>query len=52
MAAFFMVDVYQCFDFSLNDITVWYNSQRMHLYLNYQSPNEFERMGKPLKEVA
>lgn len=36
----------------LNYITMWYNSHRMHSYLNYQSPNEFERMGKPLKEVA
>ncbi len=36
----------------LNYITMWYNSQRMHSYLNYQSPNEFERKGKPLKEVA
>ena len=36
----------------LNYITMWYNSQRMHSYLNYQSPNEFERMDKPLKEVA
>ncbi|MBV7317617.1 IS3 family transposase [Shewanella sp. NIFS-20-20] len=36
----------------LNYITMWYNSQRMHSYLNYQSPNEFERMTKPLKEVA
>ena len=36
----------------LNYITMWYNSQRMHSYLNYQSPNEFERRRKPLKEVA
>jgi len=36
----------------LNYITMWYNSQRMHSYLNYQSPNEFERMDKPRKEVV
>ncbi|WP_372001173.1 IS3 family transposase [Shewanella sp. 10N.286.51.B2] len=36
----------------LNYITMWYNSQRMHSYLNYQSPNEFERVGKDLKDVA
>jgi putative transposase len=36
----------------LNYITMWYNRQQMHSYLNYQSPNEFERMTKPLKEVA
>ncbi|MGI2106527.1 MULTISPECIES: IS3 family transposase [unclassified Shewanella] len=36
----------------LNYITMWYNSQRMHSYLNYQSPNEFERMDKHLKDVA
>ncbi|WP_156916121.1 IS3 family transposase [Psychromonas arctica] len=36
----------------LNYITMWYNSQRMHSYLNYQSPNEFERIDKPLKEAA
>ncbi|WP_434341098.1 IS3 family transposase [Motilimonas cestriensis] len=36
----------------LNYITMWYNSQRMHSYLNYQSPNEFERMDKSVKEVA
>ncbi|MFT5760544.1 MAG: putative transposase, partial [Alteromonadaceae bacterium] len=27
-------------------------SQRMHSYLDYQSPNEFERMDKQIKEVA
>ena len=36
----------------LNYITMWYNSHRMHSYLNYQSPNEFERINKLLKEVA
>ena len=36
----------------MNYITMWYNSQRMHSYLNYQSPNEFEHMGKHLKDVA
>jgi putative transposase len=36
----------------MNYITMWYNSQRMHSYLDYQSPNEFERMDKQIKEVA
>ncbi|MGB2739092.1 MAG: IS3 family transposase [Cognaticolwellia sp.] len=36
----------------MNYITMWYNSQRMHSYLGYQSPNEFERTRRLLKEVA
>ena len=26
----------------LNYITMWYNSQRLHSYIDYQSPNDFE----------
>ena len=32
-------------------ITMFYNSSRMHSYLNYQSPNEFEKYG-PLANAA
>ena len=36
----------------LNYITMWYNSHRLHSYLDYQSPNEFELADKELKMVA
>jgi putative transposase len=36
----------------LNYITMWYNSKRMHSYLGYQSPNEFECKKRELKKVA
>jgi putative transposase len=36
----------------LNYITMWYNSKRMHSYLDYQSPNEFEGKKRELKKVA
>jgi putative transposase len=31
---------------------MWYNSKRMHSYLDYQSPNEFEGKKRELKKVA
>ncbi|MBA6379170.1 MULTISPECIES: IS3 family transposase [unclassified Colwellia] len=36
----------------LNYITMWYNSNRMHSYLGYQNPNEFECKERKLKKVA
>ncbi|ASP49045.1 IS3 family transposase [Cognaticolwellia beringensis] len=36
----------------LNYITMWYNSKRMHSYLGYQNPNEFECKERELKKVA
>jgi hypothetical protein len=36
----------------LNYITMWFNSHRLHSYLDYQSPNSFESAGKELKMVA
>jgi putative transposase len=36
----------------LNYITIWYNSQRLHSYLNYQSPNGFESVNRTLEMVA
>jgi len=36
----------------LNYITMWYNSRRMHSYLDYQSPNVFECKERELKKVA
>jgi len=36
----------------LNYITMWYNSQRIHLYLGYQSPNVFEGKERELKKLA
>jgi len=31
---------------------MWYNSQRLHSYLDYQSPNDFERVTEELEMVA
>ena len=36
----------------LNYITMWYNSHRLHSYLDYQSPNVFESVGSELEMVA
>ena len=36
----------------LNYITMWYNSHRLHSYLDYQSPNVFESVGRELEMVA
>jgi transposase InsO family protein len=36
----------------LNYITIWYNSHRLHVYLDYQSPNVFESVGRELEMVA
>ena len=36
----------------LNYITMWYNSYRLHSYLDYQSPNNFELMNGNFKMVA
>ena len=36
----------------MNYITMWYNSNRLHSYLGYQSPNDFELKMKMLKKVA
>lgn len=36
----------------LNYITMWYNSNRLHSYLEYQSPNDFELKMNKLKKVA
>jgi transposase InsO family protein len=36
----------------LNYITMWYNSYRLHSYLDYQSPNNFELMNGNLKKVS
>jgi putative transposase len=36
----------------LNYITMWYNSKRMHSYLGYQNPNEFECKEREMKKVA
>ncbi|MFT6918222.1 MAG: hypothetical protein ACJA2G_000835 [Cognaticolwellia sp.] len=36
----------------LNYITMWYNSHRLHSYLDYQSPNVFELVGRELEMVA
>jgi putative transposase len=36
----------------LNYITMWYNNARLHSYLGYYSPNDFEMMNGSLKKVA
>lgn len=36
----------------LNYITMWFNSHRLHSYLDYQSPNSFESVDIELKIVA
>lgn len=36
----------------LNYITMWYNSNRLHSYLGYQSPNRFEQRNQQLVDVA
>ena len=36
----------------MNYITMWYNSHRIHSYLDYQSPNDFERKNNELQKVA
>jgi putative transposase len=34
----------------LNYITMWYNSHRLHSYLDYQSPNDFEKFVEALEK--
>lgn len=34
----------------LNYITMWYNNARLHSYLGYYSPNDFEMMNGHLKK--
>ena len=36
----------------LNYITMWYNSHRLHSYLDYSSPSAFEMMNVYLRKVA
>ncbi|MFO2517089.1 IS3 family transposase, partial [Legionella pneumophila serogroup 1] len=36
----------------LNYITMFYNSHRLHSYLGYLSPNQFEKQGDFLMKVA
>ena len=36
----------------MNYITMWYNSNRLHSYLGYQSPNVYEGKERELKKVA
>jgi len=36
----------------LEYISMFYNSQRLHSYLNYQSPNQYEKEMTVLKKVA
>jgi len=36
----------------LEYITMFYNSQRLHSYLDYQSPNQYEREMTVMKKVA
>ncbi len=36
----------------LNYITIWYNSYRLHSYLGYQSPNDYESLSGNLEKVA
>jgi putative transposase len=36
----------------LNYMAMWYNIHRLHSYLDYQSPNDFERESNELQKVA
>jgi len=36
----------------MNYITMWYNSNRLHSYLGYQSPNDFVLKRNELEKVA
>ncbi len=36
----------------MNYITMFYNSQRLHSYLGYKSPNQFESETKELKKAV
>ncbi|CAA6824271.1 MAG: Mobile element protein [uncultured Thiotrichaceae bacterium] len=36
----------------LNDISMFYNSTRLHSYLGYCSPNDFEEQFMDMKKVA
>jgi len=36
----------------MNYITMWYNSKRLHSYLGYQSPNDFELKNNELEKVS
>ena len=36
----------------LNYITMWYNSQRLHSYIDYQSPNDFEKKKEELAKAS
>ena len=36
----------------MNYITMWYNSKRLHSYLGYQSPNDFELKMNGLEKVS
>ena len=36
----------------MNYICMWYNSRRLHSYLNYQSPNDFEERTETLDMVS
>jgi|TARA_B110000259_G_C13875115_1_gene346481 putative transposase len=36
----------------LNDISMFYNSQRLHLYLGYVSPKQYEAEMVELKKAA
>jgi len=36
----------------LNYITMWYNSQRLHSYIDYQGPNDFESKKREEKQAA
>jgi len=35
-----------------HSFTNWYNSHRIHSYLDYQSPNNFEQQNNELQKVA
>jgi len=36
----------------MNYITMWYKNHRLHSYLDYQSPNNFERINDELEKVT